>query len=141
MLFIYSAPVLIRHPWQHKTVVFLHWCLIHVVHLQQNLANTNEQTVTKGILKMVKYFSCFKSSNMQAFKVLQSSIKTTIPNIATDNKIYQLLNNSSTICGQCYKRFYGRMLRLFIKSQDICPWQGAPLQGRLLASPKNIRLG
>ncbi len=26
-----STPVLIRHLWQLKTVVFLHWCLIHAV--------------------------------------------------------------------------------------------------------------
>jgi hypothetical protein len=25
------APVLLRHPWQLKTVVFLHWCLICAV--------------------------------------------------------------------------------------------------------------
>ncbi len=31
MLFIFSTPVLIRHLRQLKTVVFLHWCLIHVV--------------------------------------------------------------------------------------------------------------
>ncbi len=31
MLFIFSTPVLIRHLWQHKTVVFLHWWLICVV--------------------------------------------------------------------------------------------------------------
>ncbi len=28
MLFIFSMPVLIRHLWLLKTVVFLHWCLI-----------------------------------------------------------------------------------------------------------------
>jgi hypothetical protein len=28
MLFIFSTPVLIRHLWQFKEVVFLHWCLI-----------------------------------------------------------------------------------------------------------------
>jgi hypothetical protein len=28
MLFIFSTPVLVRHLWQLKTVVFLHWCLI-----------------------------------------------------------------------------------------------------------------
>ncbi len=27
----FSTPVLIWHLWQFKTVVFLHWCLIHVV--------------------------------------------------------------------------------------------------------------
>jgi len=31
MLFIFSMPVSIRHLWQHKTVVFLHWCLIRAV--------------------------------------------------------------------------------------------------------------
>jgi hypothetical protein len=31
MLYIFSTPVLIIYPWQLKTVVFLHWCLIHAV--------------------------------------------------------------------------------------------------------------
>jgi hypothetical protein len=31
MLFIFSTPVLIRHMWQLKKVVFLHWCLMCVV--------------------------------------------------------------------------------------------------------------
>ena len=31
MLFIFSTPLLIRCLWQHKTVVFLHSCLIHAV--------------------------------------------------------------------------------------------------------------
>ncbi len=33
MFFILSTPVLIRHLWQLKTVVFLHWCLICTVPL------------------------------------------------------------------------------------------------------------
>ncbi len=28
MLFIFSTPELVRHLWQLKTVIFLHWCLI-----------------------------------------------------------------------------------------------------------------
>ncbi len=31
MLFIFSTPEIIRHLWQLKTAVFLHWCLICVV--------------------------------------------------------------------------------------------------------------
>ncbi len=31
MLFILSTPMLIRHLWQLKTVVFLHWCQICAV--------------------------------------------------------------------------------------------------------------
>ncbi len=33
MSFIFSTPVLIRHLWQLKTVVFLHWCLICALQL------------------------------------------------------------------------------------------------------------
>jgi hypothetical protein len=33
MLFIFSTIVLIRHLWQLKPVVFLHWCLICAVPL------------------------------------------------------------------------------------------------------------
>ncbi len=36
MLFIFSTPVLIRHLRQHKTVVFLHWCLLCAVVLIQH---------------------------------------------------------------------------------------------------------
>ncbi len=28
--------------------------------------------------------------------------------------------------GQCFKTFYGRNLRIFIKSQSVCPWQAFP---------------
>ena len=28
----FLTPVLIRHLWQFKTVVFLHWCLIRAIH-------------------------------------------------------------------------------------------------------------
>jgi hypothetical protein len=40
-LLIFSTPVFIRHLWQLKTVVFLHWSLIRVVLLfhRQTLAN------------------------------------------------------------------------------------------------------
>jgi hypothetical protein len=31
----FFKPVLIRHLWQLKTVVFLHWCLIHAVLLNE----------------------------------------------------------------------------------------------------------
>ncbi len=31
MVFIFSTPVLIRHLWQPKTVVFLYLCLMHAV--------------------------------------------------------------------------------------------------------------
>jgi hypothetical protein len=31
VLFIFSTPVLIKHLWQLKTVVVLHWCLIRTV--------------------------------------------------------------------------------------------------------------
>ncbi len=33
MKFIFSIPVLTRHLWQSKTVVFLHWCLLCTVPL------------------------------------------------------------------------------------------------------------
>ncbi len=40
MLFIFSTPMLIRHLWQLKTVVFLNWCLIHGVLLGLNVTDT-----------------------------------------------------------------------------------------------------
>jgi hypothetical protein len=40
MLFIFSISVLIRHLWQLKTVVFMHWCLICVVLLVKPCCKT-----------------------------------------------------------------------------------------------------
>jgi hypothetical protein len=33
VVYFFSTPVLIRHLWQLKTVVFLHWCLMCAVPL------------------------------------------------------------------------------------------------------------
>ncbi len=33
MLFIFSAPLSIKHLWQLKTVILMHQCLIHIVQL------------------------------------------------------------------------------------------------------------
>ncbi len=38
-MFIFTTPVLIRHLWQLKTVVFLHWCLICSVPLQGHICD------------------------------------------------------------------------------------------------------
>ena len=39
-MFIFSTPVLIRHLCQFKTIVFWHWCLIHVVLLKHTLQSS-----------------------------------------------------------------------------------------------------
>ncbi len=44
MMFIFSTPVLIRHLWQLKTVVFLPWCLIHAVLFVASLMIVNDDT-------------------------------------------------------------------------------------------------
>jgi hypothetical protein len=42
MFFIFSTPVLIRHQWHLKTVVFLYWCLVHTVPFGQlDILSTN----------------------------------------------------------------------------------------------------
>jgi hypothetical protein len=38
----FLMPVLIRHLWQLKTVVFLHWCLIHAALLAPNVISTQQ---------------------------------------------------------------------------------------------------
>jgi hypothetical protein len=34
--------------------------------------------------------------------------------------------NDMALCGQCYKKFYGRKLRLFLISYNVCRWQAFP---------------
>jgi hypothetical protein len=46
---LFSTPVLIRHLWQLKTVVFLHWCLIHAVLLLPYTNPTNGTPISQII--------------------------------------------------------------------------------------------
>ncbi len=61
MQFIFSTPVLIRHLWQLKTVVFLHQCLICAVLLQ-----------TRNITYCLKQF--FKTAHFKCFSQLVKPI-------------------------------------------------------------------
>ncbi len=66
MLFIFSTPVLIRHLWQLKTIVFLHLCLICAALLKwkqgdQKIEKKNAQVLEKVAVtvakqKIPKYF-------------------------------------------------------------------------------------
>jgi hypothetical protein len=45
---------------------------------------------------------------------------------------------------QCYKTFYGRILRIFEISWSVCPWQAFPVKSNVWGKPAlfaNIRLG
>jgi hypothetical protein len=55
MLFIFSATVLIRHLWQLKTVVFLHYCLIHAVLLKISFLDAAERQQQQQQLKVFNY--------------------------------------------------------------------------------------
>ncbi len=61
MLFIFSTPGLIRHLWQIKTVVFLHWCLICAVLLWVPL---------KDALKYCSYQLAWTHSTLKVFLAL-----------------------------------------------------------------------
>jgi len=50
-MFIFSTPVLIRHLWQFKTVVFLHWCVMGAVLL------TNSQTYKRCSILFQRTFT------------------------------------------------------------------------------------
>ncbi len=51
MKFIFSTPVLIRHLWQLKTVVFRHWCLILTVTLSPLLVAAKLQIYNSILLR------------------------------------------------------------------------------------------
>jgi len=57
MLFIFSTPVLIRHLWQLKTVVSLHWCLILGVPLKDMYL----QWMNMFILLLITYDTTIKA--------------------------------------------------------------------------------
>ncbi len=49
MLFIFSTPLLIRHRWELKKVVFLHWCLIYALLFHLMLLIMNNLVAPKGL--------------------------------------------------------------------------------------------
>ncbi len=53
MWFIFSTPVLIRHLWQLKTVVFQHWCLIHAVLMLVPVALTSPEITRLPLLLLL----------------------------------------------------------------------------------------
>jgi hypothetical protein len=58
MLFIFSTPVLIRHLWQLKAVIFLHLCLILAGLLQTwaEVAHTCKEHIFTTVITSVKSF-------------------------------------------------------------------------------------
>ncbi len=63
MLFIFSTPVLIRHLWQLKAVVFLHWCLMCAAPLHKNVRNASllqsraskkKKSIPKKLIKLAR---------------------------------------------------------------------------------------
>ncbi len=49
MLFIFSTSLLIRHLWELKKVVFLHWCLICALLFHLMLLIMNNLAAPKGL--------------------------------------------------------------------------------------------
>ncbi len=55
MLFIFSTPVLIRHLWQLKTVVFLHQCLIHALQIALIISHPFQNYFCKKFIEICEY--------------------------------------------------------------------------------------
>ncbi len=66
MLFIFSTPVLIRHLWQLKTVIFLHWCLIRAVLLEPLEGRTEK---VNKIMFRIKKQKWFKTCNIYKIEI------------------------------------------------------------------------
>ncbi len=75
MLFIFSTPVLIRHLGQLKTVVFLHWYVIHIVLLPTALtvADLALDTLCSATQKAYFYL-CYVTQGSKASKPLYPHI-------------------------------------------------------------------
>ncbi len=91
MLFMFSAPVLIRHLWQLKTVVFLHWCLIHVVLLVVAIAIELLNRQIHGLVKVAVILVEFSISHKVANNSTTTNTKAREKNIiCTDLNILEI---------------------------------------------------
>ncbi len=71
MLFIFLTPVLIRHLWQLKTVVFLHRCLICVVLLSAPSLATNIRLgcFCPEVTNALAYYTVLLNTTAKSFMV------------------------------------------------------------------------
>ena len=74
MLFIFSTPVLIRHPWLLKAVDFLHWCLMRVFPLDKFVSFSGEQCLTRRGGDFFSTSSVFRELTGTGMKRLRRSL-------------------------------------------------------------------
>ncbi len=80
MLFIFSTPVLIRHLWQLKTVVFMHWCLICAVLLLSCLYKLSVSNDEKRFCDIKTFFDwAFPGTHNKLECLPFDIIVTTVP--------------------------------------------------------------
>ncbi len=81
MLFIFSTPVFIRHMWKLKTIVFLHWCLIHAFLLILIFMCILSMFCNRKIIKKYQFFKNFTMQDSQDGNLLYflSTFKTIFP--------------------------------------------------------------
>ncbi len=98
MLFNFSTPVLIKHLWQLKTVVFLHWCLICALLLLMSVALQSHK-ITR-LLVLVMNMPCVKLSFVQEEEI-RGRVHQVIARHCHQTK--ELLRPSRC---QCYNTFF-----------------------------------
>ncbi len=76
MLLILSTPVLIRHLWLLKTVVFLHWCLVHTVPPKTIFAVRSRGT-SEGSGLTYKYYTRVEVTNSYKYFGFHKNIYST----------------------------------------------------------------
>ncbi len=98
MLLIFSKPVFIRHLWQLKTAVFLHWCLICAVQLHREREKAKR---IKSLVLKIQSALCPKCAAQTAHYSV---------NVRLQDPYSQLL-------------YFLRNLNMDPLSQSVCFWQ------------------
>jgi hypothetical protein len=94
IVFIFSTPELIRHLWQLKTIVFLHWCLICAVLLDFNEADTLKSN------SILIYLISVPSIDTQMNGIKAKIIKKVRLNYAENCSILTAFNQANLINGK-----------------------------------------
>jgi hypothetical protein len=127
MLFNFSTQVLIKHLWQLKTVVYLHWCLISVVLLQLKKALFDRFLIENFVISWLNLLRRFRlvgatTSSIKTLSITTLSILT--PRIKTYLVTFRILtltqlNNNLPLCGvsSCWvSRFFIFMLNVIMQN-------------------------
>ncbi len=93
MLFIFSKLVLIRHLWQFKTVVFLHWYVIHAALFTQSFLTSHLRHLPTSDNNQKPCYDYFSFNPKPIIIIIINLLKSIFPTTKYKSQAFSLVPN------------------------------------------------